>query len=88
VAPEIIQLDPPSTACDIWSLGCTVLELITGEPPYFDMPAMSALFKIVQDDHPPIPDTFSEVRPDSRASVWAPTQSGTPRECVVYVHTP
>ncbi|ELR15923.1 serine/threonine protein kinase [Acanthamoeba castellanii str. Neff] len=60
MAPEIIQLDPPSTACDIWSLGCTVLELITGEPPYFDMPAMSALFKIVQDDHPPIPDTFSE----------------------------
>lgn len=60
MAPEVIQLETPTTACDIWSLGCTVIELITGEPPFFDLPAMTALFKIVQEDHPAIPETFSE----------------------------
>eukprot|EP01087_Luapelamoeba_hula_P017991 TRINITY_DN5733_c0_g1_i1.p1 TRINITY_DN5733_c0_g1~~TRINITY_DN5733_c0_g1_i1.p1 ORF type:complete len:693 (-),score=116.07 TRINITY_DN5733_c0_g1_i1:139-2217(-) len=59
MAPEVILLDPPSTACDIWSLGCTIIELVTGTPPYFDMPAMSALFRIAQEGCPPIPEHFS-----------------------------
>ncbi|KAL6040861.1 Protein kinase of the Mitotic Exit Network [Balamuthia mandrillaris] len=59
MAPEIIELHPPTTACDIWSLGCTIIELVTGQPPNFEIPSMSALFKIVQDDCPPIPDTLS-----------------------------
>lgn len=36
VAPEIIELKGPSTASDIWSLACTVIELLTGKPPYAD----------------------------------------------------
>jgi hypothetical protein len=35
VAPEIIQMNRPSSACDIWSLGCTIIELVSGSPPYF-----------------------------------------------------
>ena len=31
MAPQIIQMEPFTTASDIWSLGCTVLELLTGE---------------------------------------------------------
>eukprot|EP01090_Pellita_catalonica_P018684 TRINITY_DN6110_c0_g1_i1.p1 TRINITY_DN6110_c0_g1~~TRINITY_DN6110_c0_g1_i1.p1 ORF type:complete len:405 (-),score=52.33 TRINITY_DN6110_c0_g1_i1:85-1299(-) len=61
LAPEIIQLQKPTYACDIWSLGCTIIELITTRPPYFDMPPMSALFKIVQDDHPPLPEELSDI---------------------------
>ena len=38
-----------------------MVELLTGKPPYFDMAPMSALFRIVQDDHPPLPDGVSEV---------------------------
>jgi serine/threonine protein kinase len=38
MAPEVIEMSGQVTsACDIWSLGCTVLELITGRPPYFDL---------------------------------------------------
>lgn len=40
---------------DIWSVGCTVIELLTGSPPYFDLEPVSALFRIVTDDMPPLP---------------------------------
>ncbi len=35
---------------------------MTGQPPYYAMPAMSALFRIVEDDHPPLPEHVSPVR--------------------------
>jgi serine/threonine protein kinase len=36
-APEVIELRPVPTKSDIWSLGCTVIELLTGSPPYGDL---------------------------------------------------
>jgi serine/threonine protein kinase len=59
VAPEVIQLKGASTASDIWSLGCTIVELTTGKPPYADLLAMSAMFRIVEDECPPIPTKAS-----------------------------
>jgi serine/threonine protein kinase len=60
VAPEVIELKGASTKSDIWSLGCTLVELVTGKPPYADMIAMSAMFRIVEDQCPPLPDTISD----------------------------
>ncbi len=37
MAPEVIELKGTSTKSDIWSLGCTVIELFTGRPPYADI---------------------------------------------------
>lgn len=45
---------------DIWSLGCTVLELLTGHPPYWDVDPMRAMFCIVQDATPAIPDNLPQ----------------------------
>lgn len=37
MAPEVLKLRGVSTKSDIWSLGCTVTELLTGKPPYGDI---------------------------------------------------
>lgn len=62
MAPEIIQLSGATSASDIWSVGCTVIELLQGRPPYHNLAAMQALFAIVNDDHPPLPEGVSPVR--------------------------
>jgi len=54
MAPEVIEMREQTTACDIWSVGATTLELLTGFPPYYKMNAMTAMWHIVQDKHPPI----------------------------------
>lgn len=59
MAPEVIELSGVCAASDIWSVGCTVIELLTCVPPYYDLQPMPALFRIVQDEHPPIPDSLS-----------------------------
>lgn len=59
MAPEVIELSGASTASDIWSLGCTVIELLDGKPPYHKFAPMPALFRIVNDDHPPLPEGCS-----------------------------
>lgn len=59
MAPEVIELTGATTASDIWSLGCTVIELLEGKPPYHNMQPMPALFRIVNDDHPPLPQGAS-----------------------------
>ncbi|KAL1556452.1 MAP3K epsilon protein kinase 1 [Salvia divinorum] len=59
MAPEVIEMSGVCAASDIWSVGCTVIELLTCVPPYFDLQPMPALFRIVQDENPPIPDSLS-----------------------------
>lgn len=59
MAPEVIEMSGVCAASDIWSVGCTVIELLTCVPPYYDFQPMPALFRIVQDEHPPIPDSLS-----------------------------
>ncbi|GAQ07840.1 cytokinesis protein sepH [Aspergillus lentulus] len=59
MAPEVIELSGATTASDIWSLGCTVIELLEGKPPYYNLQPMPALFRIVNDDHPPLPQGAS-----------------------------
>jgi serine/threonine protein kinase len=61
MAPEVIEMQVPCAASDIWAVGATIIEMLTSRPPYFDLSPISAIFRIVQDPHPPIPPTISEV---------------------------
>lgn len=64
MAPEVIEQSGATTASDIWSVGCVVIELLEGKPPYHFLNPMPALFRIVQDDCPPIPEGASPIVKD------------------------
>ena len=59
MAPEVINGDPTDTKCDIWSIGATTIELLTGKPPFWDLPPMPAMFQIAGPRNIPIPQQFS-----------------------------
>lgn len=61
MAPEVIEMKGACYKSDIWSLACTITELLTGKPPYADLISMSALYHIVEDDCPPLPANISNV---------------------------
>lgn len=52
MSPEVISRTPYSTEVDIWSLGIMVMEMIDGEPPYFNEQPLTAMRKI-RDQPPP-----------------------------------
>jgi hypothetical protein len=39
-------------------VGSTVVELLTGSPPYFNLEAMAAMYRIVVDPVPPLPSNL------------------------------
>lgn len=61
MAPEVIEQSGASTASDIWSVGCVVVELLEGQPPYSELAPMQALWRIVQDESMKVPEGASPV---------------------------
>ena len=64
MAPEVIELRGSTAASDIWSVGCTAVELFSGNPPYYDLEPVPALFRIVTDVRPPLPENVLPVHHD------------------------
>ncbi|XP_034893067.1 mitogen-activated protein kinase kinase kinase 3 [Populus alba] len=61
MAPEVVMnTNGYSLAVDIWSLGCTLLEMATSKPPWSQYEGVAAIFKIGNSkDMPDIPDYLS-----------------------------
>ncbi|KAI3464454.1 hypothetical protein Pfo_021117 [Paulownia fortunei] len=59
MAPEVVRSLGYGLPADIWSLGCTVLEMLTRRFPYSNLECMAALFRIGRGERPPIPDSLS-----------------------------
>jgi hypothetical protein len=54
-APEVIRSEEYSFPADIWSLGCTLIEFLSGKPPYDDLQDVACLFKMAEGHIPPLP---------------------------------
>ncbi|PPS11240.1 hypothetical protein GOBAR_AA09402 [Gossypium barbadense] len=65
MAPELLQAvmqkdnrSELALAVDIWSLGCTIIEMYTGKAPWSEYEGAAAMFKVLRDT-PPTPETLS-----------------------------
>ncbi|KAH9794924.1 mitogen-activated protein kinase kinase kinase 5 [Citrus sinensis] len=65
MAPEVMQADIQKDGnhrvallADIWSLGCIVIEMLTGKPPWSEFEGAQAMFKVLNST-PPIPEMLS-----------------------------
>ena len=46
MAPEVVRHAIFTTAADIWGIGCTAIELLTGHPPFWTEGTLSAMVRI------------------------------------------
>lgn len=56
MAPELIQGKNYDEKVDIWSTGIVLLEMMEGQPPYLDLPALKALYLISKKGVPTLKD--------------------------------
>ncbi|KAJ8762284.1 hypothetical protein K2173_007441 [Erythroxylum novogranatense] len=92
MAPEVIkaviQKDLSSDlalAVDIWSLGCTVIEMFTGKAPWSDLQGPQVMFKILN-KIPPIPDTLSPEGKDFLRVCFQRNPADRPSAAVLLEH--
>ena len=62
MAPEVIKEHRSSFASDIWSFGITLIELLTGNPPYAELTPAAAVRKIASELPPVLATGSPELR--------------------------
>eukprot|EP01121_Diplochlamys_sp_Union-15-3_P000614 TRINITY_DN10524_c0_g1_i1.p1 TRINITY_DN10524_c0_g1~~TRINITY_DN10524_c0_g1_i1.p1 ORF type:complete len:505 (+),score=54.28 TRINITY_DN10524_c0_g1_i1:311-1825(+) len=62
MAPEVMLQDGHGKPADIWSFGCTIIEMVTSKPPWSEYANVAALFYDIggSDKIPDIPSTLSD----------------------------
>lgn len=71
MAPEVIRQQGHGRKVDIWSLGCTVIEMFTGRPPWAHLKSQAAvLFHIASTDVPPALPDDDVMSPEARDFVF------------------
>lgn len=62
MAPELFGVGDISSASDIWSIGCLIVELLSGSPPYHGLSQMQVLYNLLEvSSLPPLPSGLSSV---------------------------
>uniref|UniRef100_A0A3P9KTB8 Mitogen-activated protein kinase kinase kinase 3 n=1 Tax=Oryzias latipes TaxID=8090 RepID=A0A3P9KTB8_ORYLA len=79
MSPEVINGEGYGRKADVWSVACTVVEMLTQKPPWAEYEAMAAIFKIAtQPTKPTLPEGVSDASRDFLRQVfveekWRPT---------------
>ncbi|XP_037312083.2 mitogen-activated protein kinase kinase kinase 22 isoform X2 [Pungitius pungitius] len=79
MSPEVINGEGYGRKADVWSVACTVVEMLTQKPPWAEYEAMAAIFKIAtQPTKPILPEGVSDAGRDFLREVfveekWRPT---------------
>ncbi|XP_036377186.1 mitogen-activated protein kinase kinase kinase 22 isoform X1 [Megalops cyprinoides] len=61
MSPEVISGEGYGRKADVWSVACTVVEMLTQKPPWAEFEAMAAIFKIAtQPTKPALPEGVSD----------------------------
>lgn len=84
LSPEIISRQPYGPEVDIWSMGIMIMEMVDGEPPFYNEPPIQAM-KRIRDMPPPKLQHQSRISPYldnflSRMLIKDPSQRATARE--------
>ncbi|KAD6795438.1 hypothetical protein E3N88_06334 [Mikania micrantha] len=88
MAPEVVngKSNGYGLAADIWSLGCTVLEMLTSKIPYSNLEGMQALFRIGRGELPSIPETLSLEARDFILNCLQVNQNNRPTAAQLLMH--
>jgi len=74
MAPEVVKQEPSGLPADIWAVGCTVIEMLTGKPPWTNFRGTPAvLLQIGQTKGPP-PEAENLVGKKAKAFVLVCTK--------------
>uniref|UniRef100_A0A804LHI1 mitogen-activated protein kinase kinase kinase n=1 Tax=Zea mays TaxID=4577 RepID=A0A804LHI1_MAIZE len=87
MAPEVVN--PKKTygpAADIWSLGCTVLEMLTRQIPYPGLEWTQALYRIGKGESPAIPSSLSKDARDFISQCVKPNPEDRPSAIKLLEH--
>ena len=70
MAPEVVKQITHTHKADIWSVGCLVLEMISGTHPWAGLDQMQALFRIGMSAKPTQPEEISPLAADFLAKTF------------------
>ncbi|XP_027355560.1 mitogen-activated protein kinase kinase kinase 5-like [Abrus precatorius] len=72
-------------AIDIWSLGCTIIEMLTGKPPWSEFEGPQAMFKVLHKS-PDIPETLSSEGQDFLQQCFRRNPADRPSAATLLTH--
>ncbi|KAI9593495.1 kinase-like domain-containing protein [Syncephalis fuscata] len=86
MAPEVVKKQHYTPKADIWSLGCLVVEMFTGDHPFPNLAQMQAIFKIGSDESPEIPRNISEDAQDFLKDTFSLDTESRPAASILLQH--
>lgn len=88
MAPEVMRQEGHGRFADIWSLGCLVVEMATGKPPWHYKTNQIAVFMHVctTDEVPQLPSELSDVSRDFILNCFKRKPSDRPNVCKLLRH--